>query len=140
MICIFLRPILNDLQTLNKSFQSSKSDPTKLLNDLEYVIYTLKKFVIVDEQVDILKDDFEKFIFYNCYLRYNFENRINSALAENLLDCDEASLTRKTCVSFVENLMKELISRYLQNILICSVLFVFLFLYIFTDCQTTLKS
>lgn len=108
---IFLRPILNDLQILNKNFQSSKSDPTKLLNDLEYVIYKLKKFVIVDEHVDILKDDFEKFIVDNCYLGYNFENRLNSALAENLLDCDEASIIRKTCVSFIANLMKELISR-----------------------------
>lgn len=109
---VFLKPILNDLQMLNKNFQSAKSDPTKLLNDLEYVINKLKKYVIVDDSIDILCNDFESAIVFDCNLGYSFENHLNILTAKDELDSQTLTGIRKTCVNFVVSLIKELISRY----------------------------
>lgn len=108
---LFLKPILNDLQTLNKNFQSSQSDPTRLLNDLEYAINKLKRYVIADEDVDILHEDFEPLIVYHCFLGYSFENHLNISTTKDELNDNDIVAIRKTCVDFVTSLIKELKSR-----------------------------
>jgi hypothetical protein len=73
-IC-FLRPILAEVNRVNKSFETKNADPTRSLNDLLNMLKALvskittpnSKFVLFQDSIDIF------FFGTNCYLGYLFE-------------------------------------------------------------------
>lgn len=109
---LFLKPILLELQTLNKSFQSNTSDPTKLLRDLEMVINSLKNKVINPaHKFDILTTDFDNYIDRMCYLGYRFENQVAQYKKENVINEETEKNLRMRCTNFVVVLIKQLKQR-----------------------------
>jgi hypothetical protein len=73
-IC-FLRPILAEVNRVNKSFETKNADPTRSLNDLLNMLKALvskittpnSKFVLFQDSIDIF------FFGTNSYLGYLFE-------------------------------------------------------------------
>jgi len=74
----FLKIILQEVQKVNKLFESVSVDPTKLVKELNQLITILtNKIVLPDHhQLDIFKHKIEDYIDWNCYLSFKFENII----------------------------------------------------------------
>lgn len=74
---IFLKPILEVMQRINKNFQSNKSNPTKLLGDLIFGInYLRSKVIPPDCEINILEEPFETHTKRDLYLGYEFETHL----------------------------------------------------------------
>lgn len=74
---LFLKPILLELQTLNKSFQSNISDPIKLLRDLVMFINSLKNKIINQaHNFEIITTELDDYIDRTWYLSYRFKNQV----------------------------------------------------------------
>ncbi|KAF0707366.1 Reverse transcriptase domain-containing protein, partial [Aphis craccivora] len=106
---LFLRPLLSDLQRVNKLFESNSVDPTKLVNELVTLICSIGKlFVIPTFNFNPITKDFSNFLNPNPYLSYGFEKKVeelrNLKLFTNL---DEKNL-RSRCISFATVLVKQL--------------------------------
>ncbi|KAI8115039.1 hypothetical protein CVS40_12684 [Lucilia cuprina] len=56
---LFLKPILLEVQLVNKIFQGHDNDPTRLLKELLLLINFLKRKVVGDDSVDVLYSDFD---------------------------------------------------------------------------------
>lgn len=109
---LFLKPILSELQTLNKSFESNTSDPTKLLRDLVMVINSLKiKIINPTHKFDILITNFDDYIDRTCYLGYRFENQVTQYKKENVISEETEKNLRMRCTNFVVVLIKQLKQR-----------------------------
>lgn len=109
---LFLKPILSELQTLNKSFQSNTSDPTKLLRDLMMIINSLKnKIINPTYKFDILTTNFDDYIDRTCYLGYRFENQVIQYKKENVINEETEKNLRLRCTNFVVVLIKQLKQR-----------------------------
>lgn len=73
---LFLRPLLSDLQRVNKLFESNSVDPTKLVNELVTFICSIGKlFVIPTFNFNPITKDFSIFLNPNQYLSYGFEKK-----------------------------------------------------------------
>lgn len=109
---LFLKPILSELQTLNKSFQSNTTDPTKLLRDLVMVINSLKNKVIKPEhKFDIITTNVDDYIDRTCYLGYRFESQLTQYRKEKLINEETEINLRMRCTNFVVVLLKQLKQR-----------------------------
>ncbi|XP_068143897.1 uncharacterized protein [Drosophila tropicalis] len=109
---IFLKPILEDMQRINKTFQMNNPNPTKQLGDLMMSINSLKcKIIAPNVEMDILVDNFEKFIQRDLYLGYEFESHIKKS-KQNLQTHNEIRLN---CTNFVVELISQLIQRLPDN-------------------------
>lgn len=72
---IFLKPILEEMQGINKIFQINSPNPTKQLGDLMRTIGSLKSKVIPPNiNIDIFVDNFIPFVQRDLYLGYEFES------------------------------------------------------------------
>lgn len=75
----FLRPILVDVQKLNKSFESNDIDSTKLFNSLIFLLESLIIKICIPGKTagkDLLDININDIIDRNCYLGYNFETKL----------------------------------------------------------------
>lgn len=77
---IFLKPILSDMQKVNKCFQSNKTNATELLNDLMFAINSLKQLVVPpNKEIDILEvENWEEHVESDMYQGYVFEKKIKT--------------------------------------------------------------
>lgn len=76
---VFLKPILESMQRINKNFQSNASNSTKLLRDLMIGINALKtKIIPPDVDVDILVNDVDPHMRHDLYLGYEFESYLKT--------------------------------------------------------------
>ncbi|XP_062141089.1 uncharacterized protein LOC133849197 isoform X1 [Drosophila sulfurigaster albostrigata] len=102
------------MQHINKIFQSSTGDSTKLLNDIIFAINSLKSKIIPENvNIDILKNDFEHLVKHDCYLGYAFETKLKEC-KENISNDIEAEI-RSKCVNFIIALINELKQRLPDN-------------------------
>lgn len=70
----FLRPILEEVQIVNKSFESNNADPCKLLSDLTNLVKsTVRKIVTPMCREDFLTVKIENYLNPKPYLGYSFE-------------------------------------------------------------------
>ncbi|XP_053951233.1 uncharacterized protein LOC128858736 [Anastrepha ludens] len=109
---VFLKPILKEMQSLNKNFQARNGNPTQLLSDVIVAINSLKsKIIPPDHEINILEDDLENAAVPNMYLGYAFEQKIKEAqfLSQELE-------IRKICMEFVKELIIQLRERLPDNI------------------------
>lgn len=104
---VFLRPILKDMQTLNKNFQTRNGNPTRLLSDVIVAINSLKcKVIPPNIDINILKDDLEDVAVPDLYLGFDFEKKIKEAQFQS-----EKTEIRKICMDFVIELIIQLRKR-----------------------------
>ncbi|KAH9359893.1 hypothetical protein HPB48_011061 [Haemaphysalis longicornis] len=80
---LFLRPIMADVQKVNKAFEAKNADQTKLLKDLMTLLSSLvKKVVIPTQQIDVLTCRLEDHLNPKPYLGYLFETHCCSLFCE----------------------------------------------------------
>lgn len=115
----FLKPILDDVQRINKLFETNNIDPTILLKNLLSLIKSLvKKVTKPDTQIDIFKINFTNLIDKNgCYLGQMFEKTLRKIKKNNnnFTTNDEAML-RERCINFIINLIEQLKARLPENV------------------------
>ncbi|XP_051173505.1 uncharacterized protein LOC127289558 [Leptopilina boulardi] len=109
----FLLPILQSVQSVIKSFESSVADPTKLLNDLKNTYASIVKIIVnPNARIDIYKDRFEEHLDSNPYLGFSF---LDACRQENI-SAENQNIIKERCVSFVKYLGIELRDRLPDNI------------------------
>ena len=109
---LFLRPILKDVQKVVKFFQFEKADPTKLLDELIYLIKVIwLKVAMPDADVDPLTSNIEDFLNPNVY----FGRAFNETLNGSNLEVQEILDLRKNCTDFAVKLFNELKARLPDN-------------------------
>ena len=115
-IMSFLRSKLVEVQKVNKLFESSNADPTKLLTELSNL---LKNFVseitLPHAKIDIYKTKIEDFVDRKCYLGYGFENTIRKLRETNLLSLEEENNIRERLRNFTIALIKQIRLRLPEN-------------------------
>jgi hypothetical protein len=104
-IC-FLKPILTEVNRVNKGFESNNADPTRLLDDLMNLFQTLiSKVTTPNTKFNFFIHNLDDFVDNNCYLGYLFENQLKKMKTSGFKD--EVGL-RQRCV-FLTVLIKEML-------------------------------
>lgn len=97
----FLSPILNDVQTVNKLFESDNIDPTKLLSSLENLIVRLTNKILnpnAQKDFNYLTDDVSDFLNPVINLGFFFEKECNSQCS---LDAEIINCIKIRCQDFI---------------------------------------
>ena len=108
---LFLKPILHEIQTVNKVFQNNESDPTRLLKEIILLINFLKKKILDDEKIDVLYDDFEGKVLYTSSLGHEFEIQLEKLKNTNKIRKNKVQEIRNNCINFVVGLINQLKQR-----------------------------
>lgn len=110
---IFLKPVLQEVQRVNKKFESKSQDPTKLLSDLILLIKSLcSKITIPGFQLDVVNSKVEDHLHPHPYLGFECETKLSSSK----LSVSEVKQLRQRCVQFLLELIKQLRQRLPENI------------------------
>lgn len=115
---VFLKPILTDCQKVNKLFESNDCDPSKLLNSLIFLLESLVTKVCIPHKIankNLMEVNIEDCVDNNCYLGYNFENKIRE-MRDKGLSQESVDNIRKRCIQFVSDLIKQIKIRLPDNI------------------------
>lgn len=116
---LFLKPILSEIQVVNKAFQSEKNDHVKLLNDLTIVIQGIsRKLVLPSCKVDPLLNSIEDYLNPKPYLGYSFEKKIEELRKNGKINVHDEQVIRERCKSFLLSLFKQLKQRLPENVMI----------------------
>ncbi|VEN44313.1 unnamed protein product [Callosobruchus maculatus] len=109
----FLKPILSDVNRVNKNFESNSADSMKLMEDLSNLLNTLiSKVTVPHSKFELFKDSIEDYFDTNCYLGYLFECQMKK-MKDNGFGNEQ--LIRERCHSFLKSLIKEIINRIPDN-------------------------
>lgn len=112
----FLKPILAEVNRVNKNFESKSADPTKLLEDLLNLLNSLVSKVTTPQcKFDVFHDNIDDYFDHNCYLGYLFEVQIKK-MRELGLDKENEDALRHRCHVFLKVLIKEMINRLPENV------------------------
>ncbi|KAJ8914027.1 hypothetical protein NQ315_012051 [Exocentrus adspersus] len=110
----FLKPILKDVNRVNKCFESNNADPSKLLNDLLILLKDLvSKVTTPNSKFVLFRDNIEEYFDGNCYLGYLFEIQIKKMKESGFKQETEL---RGRCHSFLKILIKEITNRIPDNL------------------------
>ncbi|XP_023244386.1 uncharacterized protein LOC111642287 [Centruroides sculpturatus] len=108
---LFLKPVLDEVQRLNKIFESENNDPTKLLQDLLNLIESCCSKIVIPGTKITNEVVIENHLALNPYLGYQFETEINNSA---LLDKEKKNI-RSRCIAFLLSLIKQLRQRLPDN-------------------------
>ncbi|CAG5047081.1 unnamed protein product [Parnassius apollo] len=109
---LYIRPILQEVQVVNKLFESNDVDPTRLYNDLIGLVESIGRRILnPTARVDILTEDIESYLDPKPYMGYAFETK----LLEYNLQPNAANYLRQRCNNFTLKLVTELRSRLPVN-------------------------
>lgn len=114
-IC-FIRPVLVDLQKVNKSFESNDADPTKLLKSLMFLLQSFVTKICVPGSLrnkNILEINVRDYIDNFCYLGYKFESKLREMKEQGF--SGEKQL-RERCINFILTLIDQIKIRLPDNI------------------------
>lgn len=76
----FLYPILEEIQKVNKSFESNTADPSKLLTDLTNMVWSIaKRFINPQCRLNPLTANVDSYTMNNVYFGYEFEQILLSS-------------------------------------------------------------
>lgn len=96
---------------VNKSFEASNAEPTKLLEDLLNLLKSLVNRVTGSHSTfRLLEDKIEDFIDKNCYLGYLFEMEIKKMRDYGYSRIKETDL-RSRCINFLVVVINEIKNR-----------------------------
>ncbi|EFA13101.1 hypothetical protein TcasGA2_TC012970 [Tribolium castaneum] len=110
----FLRPVLSEVQKVNKAFKVKEPDSTKLLDDITRLLDSLiKRITTPNTKFQLFKDNIESFAIRDGYLGYMFETKVKEMKQAGFTD--EAGL-RERCVRFLIKLIQVIIQRLPDNI------------------------
>lgn len=123
---MFLKPILYEVQLVNKIFQGHDNDPTRLLQEVTLLINFLKRKVFEDESIDILSNEFDDNITFSCSLGHEFETYIKQLRTSKIIKKRQEREIRSNCVQFVVGLIKQLKQRFVYSILLVFKLYVYI--------------
>lgn len=115
---LFLQPILSELQSVNKAFQSEKNNHVKLLNDLTIVIQGIAKLVLPSYKIDPLVNSIDDYLNPNPYLGHSFEKKIEQLKKDGKINVHDEQVVRERCKSFLVSLFKQLKQPLLENVII----------------------
>ncbi|XP_011874971.1 PREDICTED: uncharacterized protein LOC105565955 [Vollenhovia emeryi] len=114
---LFLQPILEEAQKVNKVFQTNGNDPVKLLKSLTLLIQGLAKRIVVSGlKENLLTVNVNNHLHPKPYLGYTFEEKMRQARSSKLLNVDDEMAIRLRCISFVATLVSNLQLRLPDNI------------------------
>lgn len=108
---IFLKPILREIQVVNKIFQSNDNDPTRLLREIVLLVKFLKRKILDNDNTDSLFEDFEGEISRSCSLGHEFEIHIEKIKNSNKLRKNKELEIRNNCINFIVGLINQLKQR-----------------------------
>ncbi|XP_062139947.1 uncharacterized protein LOC133848406 [Drosophila sulfurigaster albostrigata] len=108
---LFLKPILSEMQRVNKCFQSGNTNGTELLNDMTLAIHSLKKGIVPpDIDVDLLEtEDVERYVHDDLAQGYEFKKHVKLMKLDPLSEKE----IRDCCSKFLVELIKQLKQRKL---------------------------
>ncbi|KAL4703565.1 hypothetical protein ACJJTC_001585 [Scirpophaga incertulas] len=105
---LYLKPILEEVQTVNKLFESNNIDPTKLYKDLCVLVQsTSRRILNPTARVDIFTQNIESYLDPKPNMGYAFETK----LREYNLQPEVENNLRQRCLNFTLKLVSELRSR-----------------------------
>lgn len=105
---LYLKPILEEVQTVNKLFESNNIDPTKLYKDLCALVQsTSPRILNPTARVDIFTQNIESYLDPKPNMGYAFETK----LREYNLQPEVENNLRQRCLNFTLKLVSELRSR-----------------------------
>jgi len=110
----FLYLILEEVQLVNKSFESNTADPSKLLKDLTNLIYSVsKRFVNPNCREDPLTSNMNSYTVSvkNVYFGYEFEQILASCPSSKKKDH-----LKERCLRFLQVLLQQLQQRLPKNV------------------------
>lgn len=114
---LFLKPILGEVQRVNKLFESIYIDPTKLCHELSTLISSIGKIIVTPTfRFHPITIDFTQNLHPNPYLGYGFEKKITELKKANKINKENEHVLRERCVAFVVVLVKQLQQRLPENI------------------------
>lgn len=111
----FLKPVLHDVQLVNKAFESKTADSSKLVRDLIHLLKLLvKKITTPNTGYRIFTEHkIEDYVDRNCYLGYEFEYEFRKE--QDMLNSKKIEI-RERCIRFVINLINEISNRVPTNV------------------------
>ncbi|XP_041974017.1 uncharacterized protein LOC121736556 [Aricia agestis] len=115
LFLLYLLPILDEVQKVNKNFEINDRDPTKLLNDLVELVESVARRILMataSARVNILTDNITSYLDPSPYMGYNLERRIT----EYQLSPESVQNLRHRCKQFTLKLVQEMRSRMPVNI------------------------
>lgn len=108
---LFLCPILEELQRVNKAFEAKNADQCILFKDLTTLMgFFVSKVVIPRQNIDPVTIDIENYLDPKPYLGFGFETKINEMKKKKITEQAEQEL-RQRCIKFVIKLIQQLRSR-----------------------------
>lgn len=125
---LFLKPILAEVQRVNKSFESNDADPTLLLNDLKMLLFNIgNKLFVPNWENQNVDEDIQKYLNPKPYLGFQFETKMHELLRTKSITSAEEKAIRERCQHFLVDLYQQLKQRlpdngkHLENITLISV-------------------
>lgn len=112
VLLTFLKPILKEVQLVNKNFEAETQDPTKLFKDLMHLIDSLCSKVVIPGKRVLVDTVIENYISPRPYLGYECEKE----LRENNFPVAIEIRIRERCTKFMVELVKQLRQRLPENV------------------------
>lgn len=114
---LFLRPVLGDIQTVNKLFESNNVDQTKLAIDLSTLIVSLGKLIVLPsfDFKPITNGNFINHLHPKPFLGYSFENKVTELKNNGTLNANGEKILRDRCIKFTTILIQQLQQRLPDN-------------------------
>ncbi|XP_050509986.1 uncharacterized protein LOC126886893 [Diabrotica virgifera virgifera] len=112
----FLYPILIEINRVNKMFESTDTDHTKLCEELINLINMLvNKVTLPTNKFNIFTQNIRDFLDKKCYLGFRFHNQILE-MREKGLPREDEEMMRHRCMTFIVNLIEEIKNRLPENL------------------------
>lgn len=112
----FLKPLLSDVQKVNKMFESNDADPTLLLSELYVLVKDLcYQIVLKCDHFDPLNSCLKDFFVATPYFNYNFEKFLKSK--KDVINAEIEKEIRTTCRNFIAELIYQIRQRLPKNFL-----------------------
>ena len=93
---LFLHPVLDEVQRINKIFESRTADKSKLFNKLTLLIKSIgNKLKLPSSAVDVLTCDIEEHLDPKPYLGYKIENKFEELKSKGLITIEEEEMNNR---------------------------------------------
>lgn len=114
---LFLKPVLSEVQRVNKHFESSIADITMMLDDIYLLLSSiLNKIVVKRPNFDYVNSSIRDSLLPLPYLGYEFEEKIKAMKMDKNFTLEQEKTIRHRCIEFLIELSQSIRQRLPQNI------------------------